>query len=199
MTLANLAWIALENTLTGLEAMSGIPGSVGGDIKMNAGAYGREMKDVVVTSKCIDKEGKIRELNLQEHHFAYRESIFKNNDLIVLETTIKLAYGVKTEIQHKMEEYKQARTQKQPLEFPNAGSTFKRIDNIPTAKLIEEANLKGYSIGDAEVSTKHAGFIINKGNATAKDVIALVEYVQKKVKEKFNQNIELEMIVIGEE
>ncbi len=199
ITLANLAWIALENNLTGLEEMSGIPGTLGGAIKMNAGAYGREMKDVVVSSKCMDSRGKIQELNLEEHKFSYRKSAFEKNGLILLETKLKLFYGNQVEIQQKMEEYKEKRRQKQPLEFPNAGSTFKRIGQIPTAKLIEDAGLKGYSIGGAEVSTKHAGFIINKGNATSHDVLKLIEYVQKKVKEKFEQEIELEIIVMGEE
>ncbi len=199
MLLAKLALVALENNLTGLEGMAGIPGTIGGAIKMNAGAFGQEMKDIVVSSKCMDRNGRTHELDFQEHKFGYRTSAFEENELILLETTIYLKRGKQEEIKQKIEEYKACRMQKQPLEFPNAGSTFKRKGEIVTAKLIEEAGLKGYSIGEAEVSKKHAGFIINKGNATAKDVLALVEYVQKKVKEKFNQEIELEMIVIGEE
>lgn len=166
---------------------------------MNAGAYGTEMKDVVLCSKCMDENGEIRELNLEEHEFAYRKSVFEQNQLILLETTLRLQYGEKVKIKEKMEECKKARVQHQPLEFPNAGSTFKRNPNVPTAKLIEEAGLKGYRIGDAEVSTKHAGFIVNRGTATAKDVLALVEQIQTIVKEKFEQDIELEIIVIGEE
>lgn len=198
LTIAHLALIALENELTGLECISGIPGTVGGAVYMNAGAYGKEMKDIVVFSKCIDKNGKIHELNLQSHKFEYRKSAFKDNGLIILETTIKLKKGQKDEIKAKMEECKASRIKNQPLEFPNAGSTFKRNIDAPTAKLIDECGLKGFSIGGAEVSNKHAGFIINKEKATAKDVLELVEYIQKQVKEKFGKNIELEILVIGE-
>ena len=199
MSLAKLAWIALENELTGLEAMSGIPGTMGGAVKMNAGAYGREMKDLVVCSKCIDWKGKVQELNLEEHQFGYRKSAFAKNNLLILETTLRLEYGTKEEIQKKMEECKQARKQKQPLEFPNVGSIFKRKGEVPVAKWIEQAGLKGYSIGGAEVSTKHAGFIVNKGNATSEDILALIEHVQKVIQEKFSQELELEIIVVGEE
>lgn len=199
ISLAKLAFVAMENGLTGLENVSGIPGTLGGAIKMNAGAYGTEMKDVMVCSKCMDENGQIRNLQLEEHQFEYRKSIFAKNELILLETTIRLKYGEKAQIKEKMEECRKKRMQHQPLEFPNAGSTFKRNPNVPTAKLIEEAGLKGYRIGDAEVSTKHAGFVVNRGKATAKDVLALVEQIQKVVKEKFEQEIELEIIVIGEE
>lgn len=194
-----MAQIALGNELTGLECMAGIPGSVGGAIRMNAGAYGKEMKDIVVFSKCMDQNGKIEEINLQGHEFGYRKSSFENNGLIILETTMKLKYGKRDKIQKKMEECKDLRVKNQPLEFPNAGSIFKRNPDIPTAKLIDDAGLKGYKIGDAQISTKHAGFIVNKGNATAKDVLALMEYAKKQVKEKFDKEIELEILVIGEE
>lgn len=199
ISLANLAFVAMEKGLTGLENLSGIPGTLGGAVKMNAGAYGTEMKDIVVCSKCMNQNGQILELDLEEHQFEYRKSVFEKNELILLETTLCLQYGEKVKIKEKMEECKKARVQYQPLEFPNAGSTFKRNPNVPTAKLIEEAGLKGYRIGDAEVSTKHAGFIVNRGTATAKDVLALVAQIQTKVKEKFEQDIELEIIVIGEE
>lgn len=199
ISLAQLAFVAWENGLTGLESMAGIPGTLGGAIHMNAGAYGKEMKDVVVSSKCMDENGTVQELSLSEHQFGYRTSAFQNNGLILLETTIQLEYGQKEEIKQTMEEYQKERRKKQPLEFPNAGSTFKRKGTILTAKLIEEAGLKGYSIGGAEVSTKHAGFIINKGKATAKDVLELVNHIQTVIKEKMQQEIELEMIVIGEE
>lgn len=147
----------------------------------------------------MEPNGQIRKLDLEEHQFDYRKSVFENNRLILLETTIRLKYGEKSKIKEKMEECKKTRMEHQPLEFPNAGSTFKRNANVATAKLIEDAGLKGYRIGDAEVSMKHAGFIVNRGKATAKDVLALVEQIQKVVKEKFKQNIELEIIVIGEE
>lgn len=199
MALAQLAMIALENGLSGLECMIGIPGTIGGAIRMNAGAYGREMKDVVIFSRCMDKNGNIVELNLQSHEFSYRNSIFEKNDLIILETTMKLEYGNADKIKQKMQECKNARIKNQPLEFPNAGSVFKRNPDIPTAKLIDECGLKGYRIGDAEVSTKHAGFIVNKGNATAKDVLHLMDAIKEKVKQKFNKDIELEILVLGED
>lgn len=199
LPLANLALIALENGLSGLECMAGIPGTVGGAIRMNAGAFGREMKDIVVFSRCMDKNGNIEELNLQSHNFEYRKSAFEDNGLIILETTIKLEYGIKEDIKKKMNECKELRIKNQPLEFPNAGSIFKRNSDIPTAKLIDDCGLKGYSIGGAEVSTKHSGFIINKGNATAKDVLELTQYIKNQVKEKFDKDIKLEIIVLGEE
>ena len=199
MPLSQLAYIASENGLAGLECIAGIPGTVGGAIRMNAGAYGKEMKDIVVFSKCMKQNGELKELNLQEHEFEYRKSIFAKQDWIVLETTIKLEYGDKEEIKQKMEEYQNARIKNQPLELPNAGSIFKRNSDVPTAKLIDDCGLKGYHIGDAEISKKHAGFIINKGNAKANDVLKLANYAKEEVKKKFNKNIELEVIVIGEE
>ena len=198
MTLANLAFIAYENELTGLEKLAGIPGTIGGALRMNAGAYGTEMKDIVVSTKCMDENGEIIELDLESHKFEYRKSIFAQRNFIILESTIKLNYGSKVEIKSKMDEYKKSRIEHQPLEFPNAGSVFKRNEDIPTAKLIDECGLKGFSIGGAEVSNKHAGFIINKGNATAQDVLTLTNYIKTKVKEKFDKNIELEIIIIGE-
>lgn len=199
MALSKLALFALENELSGLECMAGIPGTVGGAIYMNAGAFGREMKDVVVFSKCMDKNGKIKELNLQSHEFEYRKSAFAKNGLIILETTLKMEYGNKDKIKQKMEECKKLRLKNQPLDFPNAGSIFKRNYDVPVAKLIDECGLKGYRIGDAEVSTKHAGFIVNKGKATSHDVLQLIEQIQKEVKKKFNKEIRLEIIVMGEE
>ena len=167
---------------------------------MNAGAYGNEMKDIVVKSRYMTLDGKIKTLNLKEHKFVYRNSIFSEiKDAIIIDTTIRAQKGDIEEIQRKIKEYSEARKKSQPLEYPNAGSTFKRIDGVITAKLIDECGLKGYSIGDAEVSTKHAGFIINKGKATAKDVLLLVEYIKKQVKKKFDIDIELEILVLGEE
>lgn len=198
MALANLAFVAYENELTGLEKLAGIPGTIGGALRMNAGAYGTEMKDIVVSTKCMDENCEIIELDLESHKFEYRKSIFSQKNLIILETNIKLNYGSKVEIKNKMDEFKIARLKNQPLEFPNAGSIFKRNEDIPTAKLIDECGLKGFSIGGAEVSSKHAGFIINKGNATAQDVLTLTNYIKTKVKENFDKDIELEIIVIGE-
>ncbi len=199
MALSQLSFIALENSLTGLEAMAGIPGTLGGAIRMNAGAYGSEMKDVVVCSKCMDLDGNIQQVDFAEHEFSYRRSAFEENGLILLETSLKLKIGEKQEIQNKMQEYKNLRKQKQPLEFPNAGSIFKRKGDILIAKLIDECGLKGYCVGDAQVSTKHSGFIINRGNATAKDVLNLIDVIGQKVKQKFDVDVALEIIVIGEE
>lgn len=189
----------LQNEISGFEELSGIPGTIGGAIIMNAGAHGREMKDVVKTIKAFDYDGNEHIFSNEEAEFGYRTSMFKNNKYIVTEVILGLRKGKKEEIKEKMDEFAKYRKEKQPIEFPSAGSTFKRGDDFITAKLIEEAGLKGYSIGDAEVSTKHSGFIINKGKATANDVLQLVEYVKEKVYEKFKKKIELEIEIIGKE
>ena len=196
--LGNLAQICLQKEISGLEELSGIPGTIGGAVRMNAGAHGREMKDIVKKVKCLDYEGKEKEFTNEELKFEYRSSIFKKSKYIIIEVTIELQKGKKEEIKAKMEEYATYRKEKQPIEYPSAGSTFKRGNNFITAKLIDDAGLKGYSIGDAEISTKHSGFIINKGNATAEDVITLIEYVKRKVYEKYKKMIELEIEIIGE-
>lgn len=198
LSLASLANIALKEELEGLEFLSGIPGTIGGAIRMNAGAYGMEMKDIVVKTRYITYDGKIKTLNLSDHKFKYRNSVFSELKGIIIDTTIKTKKGNKEEIEAKIKEYSESRKKNQPLEYPNAGSTFKRIEGVPTAKLIDECGLKGFSIGDAEVSSKHAGFIVNKGKATATDVLQLVDYIKKAVKEKFDENIELEILVLGE-
>lgn len=198
LSLASLANIALKEELEGLEFVSGIPGTIGGAIRMNAGAYGKEMKDIVVKTRYITYDGKIKTLNLSDHKFKYRNSVFSELKGIIIDTTIKTKKGNKEEIGAKIKEYSESRKKNQPLEYPNAGSTFKRIEGIPTAKLIDECGLKGFSIGDAEISNKHAGFIVNKGKATATDVLQLVDYIKKAVKEKFDENIELEILVLGE-
>lgn len=139
------------------------------------------------------------EIKNEEHEFKYRKSIFSSNEFIILKTKIKLEKSNKEQIKEKMEELKTQRREKQPLEYPSAGSTFKRGEDFITAKLIDECGLKGYSIGDAEVSTKHAGFIINKGNATAKDVLELIEHIKKEVYNKFGKKLELEIEIIGKQ
>lgn len=184
--------------ISGMEELLGIPGTIGGAIKMNAGAHGKEIKDLVTKVTCIDYDGNIKEFTNEEMKFGYRKSILKEEKYIVLEAEFKLQKGNKNEIEEKIEEYSKYRREKQPIEYPSAGSTFKRGEDFITAKLIEDAGLKGYSIGGAEVSTKHSGFIINKGNAKAKDVLDLVEYVKEEVYKKFSKNIELEIEVIGE-
>lgn len=183
--------------ISGMEELLGIPGTIGGAIKMNAGAHGREMKDIVTKVTCMDYYGNIKEFSNEEMKFEYRKSLLKEEKYIVLEAELKLQKGKKEEIQEKIEKYSKYRKEKQPMEYPSAGSTFKRGDDFVTAKLIDNASLKGYSIGGAEVSTKHSGFIINKGNATAKDVLDLIEYVKSEVYNKFGKVIELEIEVVG--
>ena len=191
--------IQLKNhEISGFEQLSGIPGTIGGAIYMNAGAYGKEMKDIVLETTYIDRDGNIHKINNSMHQFEYRKSIFSNNDYIILETIFILNYGVKEQIKAKMTEYMVSRTEKQPIELPSAGSSFKRGTDFITAKLIDECGLKGFRIGDAEVSKKHAGFIVNLGNATAKDVLELIIVVKNKVYEKTSKEIELEIQIMGE-
>ena len=189
----------LKEEIAGFEEISGIPGTIGGAIRMNAGAYGKEMKDIIKDVTFMDYEGNITKLKNEELKFEYRNSMFSCNKYIILQATLKLQSGTKEEIKQKMAEYMKSRKEKQPLDYPSAGSTFKRGDGFITAKLIDECGLKGYNIGGAEVSTKHAGFVLNKGKATAKDVIELTNYVKEKVFEKFQKEIELEIEIIGED
>lgn len=189
----------LIDEIEGFEFASGIPGSIGGALRMNAGAHGGEMKDIVLETMCMDKQGNICVLSNEEQEFEYRNSIFKLNKYIILSTKLKFKKGIYKEIKEKMDEYANWRKEHQPIEYPSAGSTFKRGTDFITAKLIDECGLKGYSIGDAEVSTKHAGFVINKGNAKAKEVIDLIEYIKEKVADKFGKEIELEVQIIGED
>ena len=187
----------LQNEIEGFEELSGIPGTIGGAIIMNAGAHGREMKDVVRSIKAFDYDGNEHVFANEEAEFGYRTSMFKNNKYIVTEVTLELKKGTKEEIKEKMDEFAKYRKEKQPIEMPSAGSTFKRGEDFITAKLIDDAGLKGFSIGGAEVSTKHSGFVVNKGNATAKDVLDLVEYIKEKIEEKFHKKIELEVKIVG--
>ena len=199
VSLGFLAQQLLKKSVGGFEFASGIPGTIGGAVRMNAGAYGSEFKDIVIETKCIDRDGNIIVLNNSEQNFSYRHSIFFEKDRYILETKLLLnANQNSDEILKKMEENSNARKTKQPLGMPNAGSTFKRGDDFITAQLIDQCGLKGFSIGGAQVSEIHAGFVVNTGNATAKDVLDLVEYVKNKVFEKFNKNIMLEIEVLGE-
>ena len=184
--------------IAGFEELSGIPGTIGGAVIMNAGAHGKEMKDIVKSVKCIDYTGKVINVTNEEIQFSYRTSKLKNNKLIIIAVTLELDKGKKEEIQEKMKKFRDYRKEHQPIEYPSAGSTFKRGEDFITAKLIDEAGLKGFSIGNAEVSTKHAGFVINKGNATAQNILELVEYIKKVVYEKFGKELNLEIQVIGE-
>lgn len=194
-----LARELLNQEITGFEEFAGIPGTIGGAIYMNAGAYGKEMKDIVISTKCMDLNGKIFILSNKEQEFTYRNSIFEKNNYIILETTLQLKKGIKNEIENKMTKLLKERKEKQPIGEPSAGSTFKRQEGIITAKLIDECGLKGYSIGGAKVSEKHAGFVVNFNNATAKDVLDLIKYIKEKVYEKYGIKIEEELRIIGEE
>lgn len=196
--MAEIAQKLLKENITGFEELAGIPGTIGGAIKMNAGAYKKEIKDILESATVIDYEGNIIKLNNQDLKFEYRKSILFQKKYIVIEAELNLKNGKQDNIKTKMEEYKKNRFEKQPIEYPSAGSTFKRGENFITAKLIDEAGLKGYSIGDAQVSNKHAGFIINKGNATAQEILELIEYVKKKVYETSKEKISLEIEIVGE-
>lgn len=192
-----LAQKLLQKELTGFEFSAGIPGTIGGAMVMNAGAHGREMKDIVDAVTYYNCENdEIETIKKEECNFEYRNSKFKNSNVIIIKAILKLQKANSIEIKQKMDEYKQFRIEKQPIEYPSAGSTFKRGADFITAKLIDEAGLKGYTVGGAQVSEKHAGFIINKNNATATDIINLIEEVQKIVYEKFNKKIELEIEII---
>ena len=197
--LGEIAQKLLRNEITGFEFAAGIPGTIGGAVRMNAGAYGKEMKDIVETVKCMDYDGNIYEKSNKDLEFEYRKSMFAKNKFIILEAKLKLQKGNAQYIKDKMLEFEQSRKQKQPLEFPSAGSTFKRGTDFITAKLIDDAGLKGYRVGGAMVSTKHAGFVENENNATAQDVLNLVKHIKQEVYKKFNKKIELEIQVIGEE
>lgn len=197
-SLAEIAQIVKQNDLTGFEELSGIPGTIGGAIRMNAGAHGKEIKDIILNATAIDYEGNIRKFTREEMQFEYRNSIFSKEKYIILEAEMKLEKGNKEEIQEKMKEFAEWRKERQPLEYPNAGSTFKRGDGFITAALIDQCGLKGHAVGGAQISNKHAGFIVNTGNAKAEDVLQLVEITKKEVKEKFGKEIQLEIEVIGE-
>lgn len=189
----------MEEELAGIEFASGIPGSFGGAIYMNSGAYGEQIGDKIISTTYMDENLEIKTIEKDEQDFSYRKSIFQQNNGIILSGKIKLDKGNKEEIKTKMEEYAKSRREKQPLNLPNAGSIFKRGEGFITAKLIDECGLKGYKIGNAEVSNLHAGFIVNNGKATAKDVLNLMEYIEQKVKEKFNVEIIPEVRILGED
>ncbi len=198
-SMAKIAQAALRNGLTGFEFAAGIPGCIGGGVIMNAGAYDGEMKDVVSKVRFLCADGSIKEYSNTEMCFGYRYSVLKNKpEYIVLEVEMILEPGNKDEILSKMQDLAKRRKEKQPLEFPSAGSTFKRPEGYFAGKLIGDAGLSGYSVGDAQVSEKHNGFVINKGNAKATDVRTLIETVQCKVYEQFGVDLEREVIYLGE-
>jgi len=192
-----IAQKCLKQEIAGFEFAAGIPGTIGGAIRMNAGAHGKEMKDVVTSVTYMDRNSDVYTITNEEAQFEYRKSKFtKNKDYIILEVELQLEKGTKEEIQAKMTEYATYRKEKQPIEYPSAGSTFKRGNDFITAKLIDNCGLKGYQIGGAQISEKHAGFIINKDNATAEDVIKLMEFTKEQVYEKFGKVIEPEIEII---
>ncbi len=193
-----LARKAYENGLSGLEFASGIPGTLGGAIKINAGAYGGEFKDVVDFTTYLDNNLQVHTVSNENQNFSYRNSRFNNTDDIIISAKMKLKKENKDIIKARMDEFSAKRKAKQPINFPNAGSVFKRKNEYIAAEVIDKCGLKGYNIGDAYISDLHAGFIINKGNATAKDVIQLIEHIKNTVHEKYNINLELEIKVIGE-
>ncbi len=197
ITMARLAAFALENSLTGLEFASGIPGTAGGGAVMNAGAYGGEMKDVLKEVLCMDRQGNMFSLKGDEMELSYRDSRMKRENLIILELELELRDGDQEKIRLRHEELKEARTSKQPLEYPSAGSTFKRPEGMFAGKLIMDAGLKGFRIGGAMVSEKHAGFVINAGGATAADVKALMDHVIRTVQEQFGVILEPEVLFVG--
>ena len=195
--LSEVYTVAYENSLTGFEFASGIPGTIGGAIYMNAGAYGGEMKDIVESVEVLDLDNfELRELKNEELEFSYRKSIIQRRNYIVTSIKLKLQKGNKEEINAVYEDLRERRNSKQPLNFGSAGSTFKRPEGHFASKLIEDAGLKGYHINDAWVSEKHSGFIVNKGNASFKEVMELIEYVQKVVFEKFGVKLETEVRIL---
>ncbi len=198
-SLMALCTTAQKAALSGLEFAFGIPGTVGGALYMNAGAYGGEMSQVVVSATALDADGNIKEFDLNQMQLGYRTSAFKNSDLIILTVRFKLNRGDSKQIKDKMDDFFGRRRDKQPLEYPSAGSTFKRPEGYFAGALIEQNNLKGVSVGGAKVSEKHAGFVINAGNATAADVKGLIKKVQDTVKSANGVSLEPEVIFVGRE
>ncbi|WP_339783975.1 UDP-N-acetylmuramate dehydrogenase [Paenibacillus sp. FSL R7-0313] len=190
--------LALEHSLTGLEFACGIPGSTGGALYMNAGAYGGQIADVVERATVITKDGAVLEIPREEMKFGYRNSLFKMDHYIILEAEFWLKKGNKDEIASKMKELTFLRESKQPLEYPSCGSVFKRPEGHFAGKLIQDCNLQGTRIGGAEISMKHAGFIVNVDHATAQDYMDLIQFIQKKVYDTFQVELETEVIFLGE-
>lgn len=196
--LTTLSGKVLDASLTGLEFASGIPGTIGGAVVMNAGAYGGEMKDIVRKVTVLDQDGEVRTLTCGEMQFGYRTSLAKKKGYIVLGAELTLKQGEKEKIREEMQALKAKRIEKQPLEFPSAGSTFKRPEGYFAGKLIMDAGLRGAAVGGAQVSEKHCGFVVNTGNATAADVRELMRQVQGKVQEQFGVYLEPEVRFLGE-
>lgn len=196
--LSKIAKEALNASLTGFEFAAGIPGTLGGAVVMNAGAYGGEMKQVLVSAKVLSREGEILTLTNEELKLGYRTSVIPGGGYLVLEALLELKPGDKEEIKSRMDDLAVRRSSKQPLEFPSAGSTFKRPEGYFAGKLIMDSGLRGYSVGDAAVSEKHCGFVINKGSATAKEVLGLIRHVQEEVFRQFGVKMETEVKMLGD-
>ena len=194
--LSNMAAKAAKAGLTGFEFAGGIPGTLGGACVMNAGAYGGEMKDVLETVTVLTRDGDVKTLTKDELELGYRTSVIAKKDYIVLSAVIRLENGKKEEIKAVMDDLKEKRITKQPLEYPSAGSTFKRPEGYFAGKLIQDAGLRGFQVGGAQVSEKHCGFVVNRGKATCAEVLQLIEEVQKKVKEQFGVQLEPEVRII---
>ncbi len=195
-----VATYCLKNELSGFENLSGIPATIGGAVFMNAGAYGSEIKDVILSCKVLDKDGNVFTLNKKDMNLKYRHTNFMDDELFVLEASFILKKGSYDEINEKITTNDNLRKEKQPISEKSVGSTFKRppIEGVFAAKLIEDSGLKGYSIGGASVSSKHAGFLINSNDATFEDVINLVNYIKETVNSKYSVSLELEAIIVGE-
>lgn len=197
VTLAQLCKFARDNGLTGLEFAYGIPGSVGGALYMNAGAYDGDMSQVTVSAKSLDEEQNIVLRDVSQMGLGYRKSIYRQNGETVIGVTVRLTKGDKEQITEAMNTIINKRIKSQPLEYPSAGSTFKRPEGYFAAALIDECGLKGRSVGDAQVSEKHAGFVINKGKATCSDVLSLIEDIKETVLEKKGVSLETEVVFVG--
>ena len=195
--LKDISKAALENNLRGFEFACGIPGSIGGAVFMNAGAYDGEMAHVIKSARVIDENCNIKNLTKEELELGYRSSIVMKKGYVVIEATVELESGEYASIKDKIDDLTNRRESKQPLEYPSAGSTFKRPEGYFAGKLIQDSGLKGFSIGGAAVSEKHSGFVINKGGATAKDVLDVIAHVQKTVKENFDVELHTEVRIIG--
>ncbi|HII4505625.1 UDP-N-acetylmuramate dehydrogenase [Clostridium perfringens] len=195
--LKDVSKAALENNLIGFEFACGIPGSIGGAVFMNAGAYDGEMAHVIKSARVIDENCNIKNLTKEELELGYRSSIVMKKGYVVIEATVELESGEYASIKDKIDDLTNRRESKQPLEYPSAGSTFKRPEGYFAGKLIQDSGLKGFSIGGAAVSEKHSGFVINKGGATAKDVLDVIAHVQKTVKENFDVELHTEVRIIG--
>ena len=196
-SLAQLCTFALENSLSGLEFAYGIPGTVGGAVFMNAGAYGGEMKDVLLNSEYVSTDGTSGELDNDAMELSYRHSAYENSNLVITAASVRLAPADRNEIKSTMNDILARRKEKQPLEYPSAGRTFKRPEGNFAGALIEQCGLKGVSVGGAQVSEKHAGFIINRGGATAADILSLIKHVQARGKAQTGVSLETEIRLIG--